>query len=557
MKLLFGMLILISGCLFPTSQPAGNLLPVSQSTIPSVESTPSPSATTIYLPTLISRPPLRKPVLKWQQGGCYSGWCQAGYFSSPSVADINGDGRAEVIAGASDVVALDGETGALKWRAKNDGRVWSGTVVTDLTGDGKLEIIAGFYNDQLTVYDASGNPLWTRNPFTFNPETCGVDEIRSVAVADLDNDGQGEILVGRAGCGGDRQVNVYEPNGLIRPGWPARRSDDTGHGWGMYNQNISVADINEDGFKEVIGTSDTLYITGLDKDGNQLPTSSIFYNTSPAGPKVWSTVGVFVDPTIELRGYGCNADNYVGFSESPPVLADVNGDGKREVIAVGNVGNCSEPRTDKYFIPFIFNADRTRWKGSGFDWSTIPIPDANSGPVIPDYISIRHSRPDPVVVDLDGDGFKEILYPSFDGRVHAYWLDKTEHGSWPFQVNNPADGFISFASEPAVADLNNDGKAEVIVASWAQEGSNHNGKLYILNYLGQKLFEVDLPPAVRDTWNGASAAPTLANIDADPDLEVLLQTAHSGVVAYDLPGSAGARILWQTGRGDFLRSGSK
>ena len=33
---------------------------------------------------------------------------------------------------------------------------------------------------------------------------------------------------------------------------------------------------------------------------------------------------------------------------------------------------------------------------------------------------------------------------------------------------------------------------------------------------------------------------TLADIDADDDYEVVLQTAHSGVVAYDLPGSAAA-----------------
>jgi hypothetical protein len=52
-----------------------------------------------------------------------------------------------------------------------------------------------------------------------------------------------------------------------------------------------------------------------------------------------------------------------------------------------------------------------------------------------------------------------------------------------------------------------------------------------------------------------TAAPTLANIDGDPDLEVILNTAHSGVVAYDLPGSAIARILWATGRGTLRRSG--
>jgi hypothetical protein len=40
-------------------------------------------------------------------------------------------------------------------------------------------------------------------------------------------------------------------------------------------------------------------------------------------------------------------------------------------------------------------------------------------------------------------------------------MDKTEHGNWPVNVADLA-GDISFASEPAVADLGNDGQAEVI-----------------------------------------------------------------------------------------------
>jgi hypothetical protein len=104
-------------------------------------------------------------------------------------------------------------------------------------------------------------------------------------------------------------------------------------------------------------------------------------------------------------------------------------------------------------------------------------------------------------------------------------------------------------------DLNTDGKAEVIFTSWVEKGSGLTGKLHILNYLGQLIYEIDLPGAHSGNWNGALAAPTLANIDGDPDLEVVLNTAHSGIVAYDLPGSASAEILWGTGRGNFWRDG--
>ena len=49
------------------------------------------------------------PVLKWSYGGCSAGpYCQTGWYSSPAVADLDGDGQAEVVWGAYDVVALNG-----------------------------------------------------------------------------------------------------------------------------------------------------------------------------------------------------------------------------------------------------------------------------------------------------------------------------------------------------------------------------------------------------------------------------------------------------------------
>ncbi len=29
------------------------------------------------------------PVLKWANGGCYSSWCETGWYSSPAVADLD------------------------------------------------------------------------------------------------------------------------------------------------------------------------------------------------------------------------------------------------------------------------------------------------------------------------------------------------------------------------------------------------------------------------------------------------------------------------------------
>ena len=489
------------------------------------------------------------PVLKWKNGGCFTSWCQTGWYSSPAVVDLDGDGAPDVIWGSYDVVALRGDTGALKWRGPgNNNRVWPGIAVADLTGNGTPEVIVGRSGDQVTVYDRFGNVVWTRNPF-------GYGEVRTLAVSDLDGDGQLEIIAGRAGNGDTLQLNVFEPNGTVRPGWPARHNGEPGNGWGMYNENVAVADMNGDGFKEIFGPTDTNYITALDRNGNQLPVNSRY-----TGRQFWSEVGVHVSDAVDVRGYAiCGTEHRPNFADSAPTIADVDGDGIPELVVVGNVYNCgTSPYTDLYHMPFIFKLDRTRWSGSGYDWTTIPPdPGASGRPLSEDYNVIENAVPNAVVADLDGDGIKEILYASYDGKVHAYWLDKTEHGSWPYTVPTaglPGDDF-RFASEPVVADLDNDGHAEVIFTTWPKKGTGGVGQLIILDYLGVELYRVDLPPALGGAGeNGGLGAPTLANIDSDPDLEVVVGTIASGVVAYGLPNTANARILWGTGRGGYRRA---
>jgi hypothetical protein len=273
------------------------------------------------------------------------------------------------------------------------------------------------------------------------------------------------------------------------------------------------------------------------------------------GRTYWAEVGVHVDHLVDVRGYAnCGTEHRPNFADSAPVIGDVNGDGVAEIVVVGNVYNCgTSPYTSLYQMPFILKMDRTRWSGSGFNWTAIPVPGPGSAPLAEDYNVIESAVPNPALADLDGDGRKEILFPSYDGKLHAYWLDKTEHGSWPYDV--PGAG-IRFAAEPAVADLDNDGQAEVIFTSWPQKAGAGVGQLHILSSQGVQLHAIDLPASFpAGSWNGGLAAPTLANIDADADLELVAGTSHSGAVAYDLPNTASARVLWSTGRGSPRRSG--
>ena len=313
--------------------------------------------------------------------------------------------------------------------------------------------------------------------------------------------------------------------------------------------------MNGDGFKEVFTTTGSHYITAVNRAGNQLSVNAIY-----APRQFWSEVGTAVDQAAEVRGWvTCGVEHRPDFSSSAPTIADVNGDGVLEFIAIGKVYNCgTTPYTALHHMPFIFKLDRTRWTGSGFDWTALPAPGAGSLPRSEDFDVIENVQPNPVAADLDGDGFKEILFPSFDGKLHAYWLDKTEHGDWPYTL--PASGAAGddfrFASEPVVADLDNDGHAEVIFTSWPKKSTGRVGQLHILDYLGHELYRIDLPvPANGATWNGALGAPTIANIDADSNLELVIGTVASGVVVYTLPNTTTARMLWETGRGNYARTG--
>jgi hypothetical protein len=500
----------------------------------------------VFAPIVLGGP-VPAPVLKWQQGGCYNSWCETGWYSSPAVADLDGNGTFEVIGGQYSFTILNGVDGSLVRRVESPGgsRLWPGIVVADLDGNGSLEIVTANGEGYVSVFNSAGDLSWSHQP------TPG-RELRSLATYDLDGNGDLEIIV--ASTQSKDQWWVYHHDGSSYPSyWPELSASSPGYSWGCYNENLAAGDLDGDGRGEIIGPNDTHYLAAFQDDGSQMLANPIY-----GADKFWSQVGVHVDHYVDLRGYAeCGTEHRPNFANSAPAIADVNGDGVLDVIVVGNVYNCgTDPYTDLYEMPFLLNADRTRLADTEFDWTAIPVPDGAAAPLSENYNVIENNVPNPVPADIDNDGHMEILYPSYDGRVHAYWLDKTEHGNWPYSVYNPADGYITFATEPVVADLYGDSHAEIIFASWVQIGTYQTGKLYILDYLGNPLQIVSLPASFGGDWNGALAAPTLANIDADPDLEVVLNTSSSGLVAYDLPGTSHARIIWGTGRGSYQRSGS-
>ena len=505
---------------------------------------------TVFL-TGYSKGAVNPPVLKWQHGGCYNSWCETGWYSSPSAADVDGDGLLDVVGSAYSIVSIKGTTGEVIWRvssghdisepgAGNVGRTWPAIVVKDIDADGQEEIVSAHGAGWVSVYDLDGTfkAGWPKRPSS--------SELRGMMVADMEGDGTFEVVVSAA-VTSKTNTWIYEHDGTLRSGWPQLVGTD-GYAAGVYNDNAAAGDLDDDGDLEVIVPSDVHYICAYDSDGVQVPANPIYDG------KGWGKVGIWEDHDIELRGWGAcdgdRAESYrTNFAHGAAVVTDVDDDGLPEVVATGNVYDCDVGHPPgKYNGVYVFNADRSRYQKNGFDWSTGPVD--TGAPLSEDYNVIESCQPNPVAADLDGDGFKELLFASYDGMMHAYNLDKTEHGNWPYEVYRGASDVYRFASEPVVADLDNDGHAEVLFGSWAEKGSGLNGKLHIVDYQGNMLHEIDLPDAksTSPTWNGSLAAPTLADIDDDDDLEIILNTAYSGLVVYDLPGTGNARIISGTGR---------
>ena len=86
------------------------------------------------------------------------------YFA-PRGADLDGDGKPEILItggnempAVGEVVALDGATGAVRWRATAERQLYSSPVLLDVTGDGVKDVFVGGRLEAFMAVDgASGD----------------------------------------------------------------------------------------------------------------------------------------------------------------------------------------------------------------------------------------------------------------------------------------------------------------------------------------------------------------------------------------------------------------
>ncbi|MEL6106616.1 MAG: FG-GAP-like repeat-containing protein, partial [Planctomycetota bacterium] len=173
--------------------------------------------------------------------------------SSVSAADINGDGRVDVISSRGNDLVWHENDGAENFTENSidtfDGRV-SASIAADLDGDGDVDVVSAtnFQNNVtdrgIFWHENDGNGNFTRRSVS---AAGAVLRVESLFVSDVDGDGDQDILAITNSTSGNN-VSVLENNGTqnfsVRP-----------VGRASFGQSVFGADVDSDGDIDVVTAS--------------------------------------------------------------------------------------------------------------------------------------------------------------------------------------------------------------------------------------------------------------------------------------------------------------
>ncbi|MCD6328900.1 MAG: VCBS repeat-containing protein [Candidatus Cloacimonetes bacterium] len=287
-------------------------------------------------------------------------------------------------------------------------------------------------------------------------------------------------------------------------------------------QTMSFADVTNDGYLEIIQTTRNGWIYILDRDGNNINgwpnhfgsynyisrilTTAVAYDLDSDGNKeiLWGSCdysnpcGLYV---VTLYG-DYFSDNYPFYIDGgvacPPAIGDVDNDGITEIVCAALDHNL-----------YVLKPNGTIMNG----WPQLAYNgDAN------------YERVAPVLADITGDGYLEIIVPASDDYgtpdktgLYVYKYDGSVMPGWP--NNFPDIG----TCPPTVADINNDGNLEILCSCLNTSGTEKT--IFIYNVDG-----TNFSNSPYYTLGGVYGPIIVGNIDSTPEKEIIFDSnlAESG-----------------------------
>src|SRR5688572_443682 len=264
-----------------------------------------------------------------------------GWLGSPAIADLDGDGKMEIIVARGSRIVVWQADGTVRGSTAIPGsRIWAAPLVGNFVGDAGLEIVAAC-RGTIAMFDATVKPT-PGFPVTWR------DEIRSLAAADLDGDGRLEFVAGTTmdlAANGQKDIlSAFRGDGTVVSGFPPNTTGTSGCDAACYthagfDQNLALGPIDGAGGADIFLPQDNAYVSIHQGSGVAFASAAIFRKRT-------KVLGVrFMHDYAEAQqGYADNEETglQAHFTNTAPAIADLDGDGVNELVFVGSVQNASQ-----------------------------------------------------------------------------------------------------------------------------------------------------------------------------------------------------------------------
>ena len=315
----------------------------------------------------------------------------------------------------------------------------------DLNGDGLLDVVASEYGDVTDDFESHTCIFINtsqNHSFSFDsPIIIDGDGYEGFAqLQDINGDGKLDIVTSRTNW---HQMGVYlntTENDDVSFANKIIIEDDAGTytgAWLYVDTRPAFADLNGDGMIDMVTTA---------------------YSTDRRDVYIYSNISTEenIDFNLELivQSGGEHADGPTDYDWSAysPTLADIDGDGRLDIIVANGTCNGCSPSG----ISILRNISTDSELGFEYDYSDFYQYQSNSLPVGID------------ISDLNGDGKPDILTNDWMGGISIMVNSSTE-GNISLE-EQMIIGVGGFPLSIATADLNMDYTPEIIVANWEVEG---------------------------------------------------------------------------------------